>query len=263
MAASVLVSQIIENCRITESENGLEVVERFLVTGLDAASRSPQYDALLTSGLPAFGDPHPHIPGVLVRQRSPLPFLKSKNEVKVDVIWRTPTVTDLNPNDPPRIEFHATTTEVNSNKDLDGNIIKVDYKDRATQVGSYRQRKSTGILTFDFATRTDPTFLLSYFGRMNMMPWRLGEANTWMFYDMNIAKHKSSPWWLIHLGFDYDSDTHIQTCFWRDQQGIIPEDINQPINLTLNKAPKYPYGWTNAAPARQADFNLLGLPSAF
>ena len=269
MPATATIQNMIRDSQVTEDDTGLMIKESWLVTGLTKTARSPLYDALQASGLPAYGDAHPAEGEVYVKSRVPKPRLNSHTEAIVDITWRPKDFGQFTPTLAPRVQFHAFTREVQTSKNRDKTPIKVRYKTTIDGTDTIKERiarvndyKAMGTLEFDWAVSSDPSSILSYFNTYNSSAWRGGGKWCWHFADIAIEKQKYNPWWNVHATFLYDDETFIRTAFWTDKDGNIPKDVDQPIDPYVEEG-STKYGWKNVRTRDDSDFNSLGLPTGF
>lgn len=282
MPATIAIQKIVEECTLTEDDDGIKYVEPYLVDNLDPTSASPLYDALNAPGMPQWSDGHGYIPGITVRSRIPKPFAKnSKTQARVTIEYRPPDWGSALENQP-IIRFRAFTKEVTTSKLVGADpfsslstfsnpgVIRVKYNLTSApnsavpdQIGQTTMPKAMGVIEYDFIRNTDPTSLLQFHNKISSAPWRGQRKYTWMSIDLGIEKQKYRSGYHVHFAALYDEETHIKTVFYRDAAGNIPENIILPIDPYVVEPTEAPYGWRNVAPCAEKDFNLMGLPSVF
>lgn len=264
MAATIIARNKVVPAFLQEDENGLLVRETIHVDGLNPSSHSPLFDALRTPGMPAYRSPHPSIPDVFVRSRVPKPYLSSTTQAVVEVTYRSP---DFNsPDNGPIVKFHAFTKDVITHFDTKRNPIKVNYTPKTgqekfpEQIGQITNTKAMGVLEYDFYRQSNPQSMLTFFNRLNNVNFRGQPKYCWHLADLSIEKRMfSNAGWAIHVAMIYDEETFVKTSFYRLLNGLIPADIDYPVNVTKATG----NGWTNTVPLFTANFNLLGLPNNF
>ena len=88
---SVVEKETIIGSNLSQSEDGFEDTAIYRVTGLDAPGSEKKYQAITTPGLPQIGDPHPFIPGIVVRRIPRVTVEKGSFNAKVEVFYANPS----------------------------------------------------------------------------------------------------------------------------------------------------------------------------
>ncbi len=265
------LSELIQNTELVEDDNGIMYKTRVQVREIDPAQPCQLFHALNATNLPVWGQSHPVIPGIKVRSRIPRPFLNSKTETQVELVYRSPDLQQLDPNDRPIVKFRGFTREVKTNFYADHQrLIEVRYtpggagghatRPAKSQISSITAYKAFGVLEFELVRNSDPSWMLKYYNKLNRTPWRGYGQYCWFCSEIGIERQKGRSGYKVNAVFILDEETHIKTAFYRLHDGSIPEDIPRnfsPYETTVD------FGFANVAPAMPADFNLLGLPSGF
>lgn len=125
-----------EDARVQWTEAGLSATRGFLVTGLtgDAAKRG--IDALNVSGIPKYGDLYPGTAKCAAVDISAAPSKTSVGNFKVLVQYKDVTAKGGKPDDKAKatIRVIARTIEVETEKDVEGEPLKVEYIQKNEQM---------------------------------------------------------------------------------------------------------------------------------
>lgn len=253
------VEYLIDESQHSETETGVQIVEAYLVTGLD---RGPGLlsRAKWAAGVPVMHQPHDHEPGVFVVKRDPKPYLRSQTEAKVLITFGTPTTSSVGAG-LVTWRFHGTLRDRQTNFDYAGQKILVNYYatnevfGRPPVVGQVRGTVAQGVLEMWKYSTQPPTVTTGLLNKLNRSRWNAGEKWTWLCADVDVEPFGAG--YKLKYVFLYDPETHIRSAVYRDIQGFIPSDIEANLDKTVPEG----RGWTNARVQGDIEFGTLGLPN--
>jgi hypothetical protein len=232
---SIAISELVTEADARQNQNGLSATRAFLVTGLTSTT-GPMLQAMLTDGIPQYGEQHPDFPLIYVIDVHPTPFLKSsKTEARVVVTYGPPTGNNLANT---HTELSGFTRETRTNFDTEGQVIKVFYAaDQGPggtsnpEVGLVTGYKSLRVKVFEFITIDDPTTLSQFTNAVNDNTWADGAPYTWRIDRVEVAKAQFIAGYRVRVIAVYDPETWLKVAMWRDIHGHIPADIETPITM--------------------------------
>jgi hypothetical protein len=278
---SLFASYLKEESTVVEDINGIVLNEAYGVTGL-TPGRMALVQALSSTiaGLPQWGDVHPANNFMYCLKRVPRPLAKVSNyEAIVVCMFATPDI--ANPLFP-ILNYYGTSVETITNFDINGKPIEVNYTPTGkassstatdesvffespgndplpTQIGQVRGTKALGFLTYDFLLPQDPSYLSAYQNKLNSTTFRGGAPYTYLLKDVKYSQILFRNMWRVHLGFSFDSETHLHTAAYRLLGGIVPADID---SINIPKVLTSGNGYTNVLTNFTINFNQIGIPLA-
>lgn len=211
-----------------------------------------------------YGYPHPQEPSVFATEIIQEPWKNSRTQVRQTVTYRTPDFSNVVS---PKVSFTATTRDVETNFDIDGKKITVDYTvnsqaggppQSVTQVGLVSGLKACGIYEVEMEVGTIPTYGLQVINCLNSSTWNGGAKYTWLCRCFEFWELLYRPAWHIRAIFEYDQNTHFKIAAYRNIYGVVPEDID---DVDYTKPAKN--GWTRVRVSGLYNFNTLPVPTIF
>lgn len=119
------IIDIIEGSEVREGGEGYEATRIFVVEVAEGTAASAKcYAALTASGIPARGEAHPTIPGLVAEQRSATPLAgKARNKIIVKIGYRVLSATDIADSGAAVMEVSATLSAETTSRDSQGRLI--------------------------------------------------------------------------------------------------------------------------------------------
>ncbi|MDK1103987.1 MAG: hypothetical protein QGD93_10295 [Actinomycetota bacterium] len=141
---ATVTEDTIVGARARVTRNGWERERGFIVTDVDVSTGDLLKNAVDDPGVPDIGDEYPTDDSLILVEI--IPSTDSTTTAKLRLLYRVPTPGDVNPSDPDavQIEVGTSTTSVETDRDVEGTILEVEY------VGSPKdQQKQKGTVTVD------------------------------------------------------------------------------------------------------------------
>lgn len=232
--ASVLKSNIIQRFsgKIAGADSSITIGN--LIGGITPTGDLPVVQALNATGLPPRGDALGTTPPLYAQEFHPRPFARnSKTRMWVDVVYRPPI---FDPIGETIFELRSTTKTV-TRAYANGRKIEVPYRPSLLGIGdNVPMRPQTAqltdtvgveVLTVDYVTFSDPVSALRPF-RNAINDSGFNGAKKWCVFVSEIAirRVRFQAGWSVRIEMLHDPETWLQTAFWRDIGGIIPNDID-------------------------------------
>jgi hypothetical protein len=193
-----VVEDLIEGADAREGEDGYACTRTFIVEGVTGNAHARQYEALRSSGIPARGDAHPSIPGLVVDDRVASALRRSTSAVKVTVTYRPLSPTEIADSGAAVMEVGATLTSETRDRDAMGKKVyksrtDLTFDESGRLVGAttiyervtFEVQVPTIVLTFRRKTRTNPVVHAETF---------LGKIGDWGRADAYL-----SPWLITRI----------------------------------------------------------------
>lgn len=201
--AQIEVSDLIDKATYTESFGGLSATRQFMVSGLDAQANGKLFQAAAIPGIPRVGQIHEGNAQLYVSQIDVNPVVNSPTKAWVLVTYgsKSTTITPPSAAAKPTIEVGATSANIETSRDKDGNEMTLSYTTTAQNI-----QNVSGILasvgTIDTTVKqpfkasvqeSHPYFtfsrpepgifdfgkVLKYQNTVNTVPWFGSPARTW------------------------------------------------------------------------------------
>ena len=260
-----VTEDLVLGARFTLDRSGGVLLRVFEVTGLTPGKDTLAQAAIAQDGntgvrIPAYGQPHPAVPGLFVLQLEADPIKNSRTSATVKVRYASPEFGSV-PN-VVRIAIGGSTRQkLISKSPADGSLLLVKYTDPS---GSTLQNfvqvpalSPNTILEFTRQEGRSPLRLSTRFRRtVNAGPWQGGDAKTWLCRAIDARSLGNLTRWEVRYAFEYDPDGWDRIEYYVDPYtGKIPDDVQISQNNDQGVAKILPYAVT--------DFSALGLPNAF
>jgi hypothetical protein len=271
--AVTITEDLIAGARGRVTQNGKERVRVFYFDGLTSgalAATAPGIwaeceEALRTQKNVDYGLPHPTPADsdlvVIDMQGAPFQDM-SKAQAKYIVTYGNPSNAGFAI--VPRISFSGTARQVQTSKNADGTIIKVDYTPTGgsaapPQVARVTAFKNYGILIVERIETIVPALALAAIGCTNADTFQGTEPDTWMIRNVDFIEAGFTVGYKVRYAIEYSEEKDFRpVATFRNVFGQTPDDIDDidPGVVTGN-------GWIRAAPSAQFTFGFLGLPVVF
>src|SRR6185312_6116115 len=237
----------------------------FEVTGLTPGAQTLYQAAVAqdgTSGLriPAYGDPHPLVPGLYVSIIEADPVKNSRTCARVKVRYSSPELSSV-PNVVKVAIGGSSRAKILSKSPADGSLLTVKYTDPSGNVLQQFLQipvlSPNTILQFTRQELKSPLKLSTVLRRtVNSAPWQGGNAKTWICRAIDATSLNNLTRYEVKYTFEYDPDGWERLEYYTDPYtGKIPDDVQLSSDGSKGIASIQPYA--------TADFNQLGLPNAF
>ena len=207
---SIVKPDLISESTLTRNRNGYSVVRVYSVTGLDPASAlDPKYQAILTVGVPQYGEYHPTVPGLRVEEVLAVP--DSATVVHVHVHYATPGSGNRPPQlgDAPRLSVSAITTQEERSYGVDatGNVFALEATDPSTNVKQpVSVRLAVPQLSIRLLRREDQDPVpaaKAYVGTVNSNKFRNFDVGTLLCAAINAETDDAGKTYLVTYDFQY------------------------------------------------------------
>jgi len=247
---------------LTRTVDGFQVERVYIVDDVQGTPETRLYNAMATSGIPQYGDPHPILPDVLVTNISArLVSSKTPNQVSVNVSYSIPDKEDT-PADEDELAsgvpvISAALVNEDTFLDVNGEFMRVVFTRQFTQ-GIFRKTFHNAQVSVQrpqmrvTLTRTEPAIpkdtIAKFLGTVNAQPWSGFPEKTWLCSSIDVNDEKTG--FEVGYSFIYKSET------WRAEVTVgIPADVidDFPPDKTTGNG----YGVFDVY--HTEDFNLLGL----
>jgi hypothetical protein len=185
--------QLFEEVELVDDANGLHFTQAFYVQDIDGATSLADlmYKALTAPSVPVRFEPIDGVPGVLALNRRVKCF--PPKDATVFIEWGIAGIGAPISSDVIKIEGGATISEVQAQKDRDGNVLKVDWR---PQGGNWQGAQGGSAPTF--ITRPQLRFtrresdspehkLFNWVNKRNSNEWRGFPPKSWMLADVQFA----------------------------------------------------------------------------
>jgi len=257
-----VISDIAGKGSLTRTVDGYQVERVYIVDDVQGTPETRLYNAMATSGVPQYGDPHPILPDVLVTNiNARLVSSKTPNQVSVNVSYSIPDSEDT-PADEGELAsgvpvISAALTSEDTGFDINGEFLKVSFTTRFsgggfTRTNRYEQVSVQRPQMRVTLTRTEPeipkTRIAEFLGTINSQPWSGFPEQTWLCSSIDVDQEKTG--FEVKYSFVYRPGT------WKAVITIgIPENVidDFPPDVTSGNG----FGIFDVYPVK--DFNTLGL----
>ena len=260
-----LTEDLVLGARFTLDKAGGSLVRLFDVTGLTPGIDTLAQAAIAQDGasgvrIPAYGDPHPAVPGLFVNHVEAQPVSNARTSARVTVRYATPEAESV-PNAVGIRITGSSRAKYVGNDPADGSPWIVKYTD---PTGAVLQQflqvpalSPNTILEFTRQEIKSPLKASQKFRRkVNSGPWQGGGAKTWLCRAIDATSLNNLARYEVKYIFEYDPDGWTRLEYFRDPYtGKIPDDAKPSANGDQGVAKILPYA--------TADFSQLGLPNAF
>jgi len=223
--------------QITSGPDGLTLTRVALVEGLTSNADERMLEAITVTGIPRRGDFHPSIAGLAVASVSAVPV--GAGQARVTITYGVYNVT-LNPPDesaPPQVTVGSTVQGVETNLDVDGNAMKLDFfvadPDENGNV-FYRQVEYTGTVskqdpqTVARFSRREPfaplTKSKTYVGKMNSNAFLGDPPRYWLCTRIEGTSNDGGLTYQVEYEFQRNASTWDVTIVGIDDQTDQPPD---------------------------------------
>ena len=230
-----IIIDLIEGAGGRKSEDGWELTRVATVTGLSGNGHSKLKDAVdaVISAVGDIGSPHPGVSECVIVDFTPT--AKTSDKVDVRISYKENHEDDP---DYAEIEFQTNTSQVETNKDSEGNLIELfhTYTEKSNPMSKWDQPVSQNGMVSKLVPETTLTYTrfestspgaksLEYSGTVNsgdFDPVGTAAARTWLCTSISgkrVRKPSSSgitEQWQTTYTFQYRADTWDQTALYID-----------------------------------------------
>jgi len=217
-------------------------------------------DSSTGTRIPAYGDPHPGVPGLFVSSIEADPIPGNTTSALVKVRYTSPELYSV-PN-VSKITISGSNRVKQLSKDpTSSDALQVRYTD---STGSTLQEflqvpilSPNTILTFTRQEFKSPLATSIRFRRtVNASPWQSGAAKTWLCRAIDAVSLGNVARYEVKYVFEYDPDGWDRLEYYRDPHtGKVPTDVSESTTNDKGIARILPYG--------VSEFSQLNLPNAF
>lgn len=226
----IVHSDLVNTQSLSQTEDGYKAERTFYVTGLTGSKESRLYQAMQESGIPAFGDPHPIVPGIFVTDIQAEPISKDGEKAKISVLYEPPSDDSSDPDTGGAVSVTSNTLIETVHKDVSGELLWVDYYDqisigmasysRAVKTASV-QRPQVSVNFRRIEDQLPKESIEIYIGTINGMEWSGFPPKTWLCNSIIARPNKGK--YEVEYSFSYRRDS------WRASvamtvNGVIPND---------------------------------------
>lgn len=280
---------------IVRDANGWSATETYLIEGVTETDIDGRWeDALISSGLPAYGDAHPLLPinvnSIEIRPAGAGTTTTFTGTVRYGLLLAENQ--EPGEQNPPVLEVGATTQTVSTEVDRVGTMLKVGFLEKEWEKGAdnepdtlyYNYHEQIG--TVDVQTpqtvfrykRREPESpgnkSLNFVGRINSQKFLRFPPKTWLCTGITGTAQSVSGPWDVSYEFAYNPETWVATVAYVDDGGRVPAgvfvgDVQPAPPNTRRKYPTYnepiPVGTPLTGSVRrfdvlgEADFRLLNV----
>ena len=237
-----------------QTEEGLELTRIAVVTGVTGAAHKKLINALAVEGMPTIGSGHPDLATCKLRtieldsvtgDTIKLRLQYSQRAQGGD--WYPP------PEEPAQIEVGSSLTQVETNKDIDGNLITVEYTypddyklDEKLQGKTIKQCSLVSRMTPETTLIFHTTEYVSpgykskqYTNRVNDSVWQSGDAKTWLCTGIVGRSNDGGATFKVTYTFQYREDGWDEEAMFIDPNtGRPPEDVEDGVGIKKIKSHK-------------------------
>lgn len=260
-----ITEDLVLGARFTFNKSGGVLLRLFEVTGLRPGVDTLAQAAIAQDGstgfrMPAYGDPHPAVPGLFVHSIEADPVSNSRTAARVKVQYATPEAGSV-PNVVRVAITGSSRAKLISNDPKDGSPLMVKYTDSSGNVlQEFLQVPALApntVLEFTRQEAASPLRKSQRFRRkVNAGAWQGGDARTWLCRAIDATSLNNLARYEVKYIFEYDPDGWQRTEYYRDPYTRkIPDDVkpSDDNDKGIAKVPAY----------ATTDFAQLGLPNVF
>jgi hypothetical protein len=260
-----ITEDLVLGARFTIDKSGGVLTRLFEVTGLRPGIDTLAQAAIAQDGatgfrMPAYGDPHPAVPGLFVHGIEADPVSSSRTSARVKVQYATPEAGSV-PN-VVRVAITGTSRAKRVSTDPgNGSPLVVKYTDSSGNVLQELLQvpalSPNTVLEFTRQEAMSPLRKSQRFRRrVNAGAWQSGDAKTWLCRAIDATSLNNLARYEVRYIFEYDPDGWARTEYYRDPYtGKIPDDVKPSDDNDKGIAKVLPYA--------TIDFAQLGLPNVF
>lgn len=237
-----------------QTYDGLELTRIAVVTGVTGAAHKKLINALAAEGMPLIGSSHPDsatcwlqvieldsITGDIIKLRLQY-SQKSQSSDKYP-----------QPGEPAQIEVGSSLSQVEANKDIDGNLITVEYTypddyklDEKLQGETIKQCSLVSRLTpestliFNQTEYSSPGYKSKqYSNKVNDLVWQSGDEGTWLCTNIVGRSNDGGATYHVSYTFQYREDGWDDEAVFIDPNtGRPPEDVEDDVGIKKIKSHK-------------------------
>lgn len=247
--------------RVSFSREGWAVERTFIISGLSGSADRLLYNAISHASIPAYGQPHPAIPGIAVTSIDAEPLDVSGSQVRVRVQYSVPTQSDSEESevalDKVVISVGSTTQSGTTQKDKDGKqliaTLTQDDGTEAEQAGEVTIEIPQTVIHFERREPSDPIAKsIEFVGTVNDA--RIGALfpeRTLLCTEIEGTTEGIGLPYQVSYSFQYNRDTWDATYVFVDTETDKPhEDASTETGNGVVTSRVYP----------EANFSKLSLP---
>lgn len=253
------VKDIIEGASVSRTPEGINATRIFQVSELSGNPTAILFNALITSGIPQLGDPHPSVPNVNAVDFNVTP--NGEKQAIVSVIYKPPIFENKVSSDAEvtQIEVGSTVQSVETNFDVDGNELVVEHKELAgtvlaedaikPQLATVEKQIPMTLLRLSRRELGDPLFKSRTFvGTVNDKPFINDPAKFWLCTGIQGANIDGGKNYNVVYEFQRNPDT------WGTRIIVINSETGRPPTPLVEGE-----GFKDVEVYETTDFNQLNL----
>lgn len=233
---SSVTEDVLKGVRARRTRNGWERERQFTVVDVTVVTDLLQ-DAADDAGVPQIGAEFPTDDTLILVEQIPRALTTTSAEIRL--LYRVPKAGDVNPTDPDatQIEVGTVTRSVETNEDLDGSILEVDWSGAPDD-----QKPQRGTITKDFPTTTfvfrrnesasPEDKSVEYVPSINKNAFRGYPPGTWKCTGITGSSDDNEETFDVVHTFEYSEEGWQQKLLWID-----PDTGKQPGARDGNPAP--------------------------
>ncbi len=255
----MIVKDLIEAQVLTRDSDGFTAERVFIIDEITGQPETRLYNAIQSSGIPAFGDPHPTIPDIQVTEIQANPAT-SGSQIKINVVYSVPDNSDgSTDNSSGSITVNSSLITEEVFEDINGDTLKADYKifvdstntnvTVSTKYATVDVQRPQMVVTFRrLEDQVPKTVINDFLGVVNSTDWSGFPAHTWLCTNITVSPNKDK--------FDVDYSFAFNQQSWQVEV-IVPLTDTQANNFPIDKATGNGYSVYDVYKSR--NFNELGL----
>lgn len=277
--AQIAVQDLIDQARYWESISGIGATRKFLVTGLSEQPEKKLFEAAACPGLPRVGQVHPGNPQLYCSNVDVSPAgdqFTTSAFVIVTYGSKSTTLTQPSASAPVTVEVGATSSNIETTVDKDGNDMWLYYTPQVQNmqgVGTPPILVSVGTIPgkeiqqpfkasvqeshpYFTMSRLEPGIfnfqkVLLYQNKVNSVPFFGGDPRTW--YCAAIRATKQGNNYQVSYEFQYRAKT------WNVEGIFVDPSTGAPVADPVDGDPGKGVGHASFKVLQEADFNSLNL----
>lgn len=216
------------NSRISFDSNGFRVERVAHVTGVSGNQEAQLYRAIVDSGLPRHGDPHPTVPGVRLQSLTAEPV--SGDRYRVTMVYVDDSETPSSGSENSTVRASANTTLEETKTDTDGNRLETRWLLNTRWFTAEVERPR---VIYDF-TYTAPRFpkrvIDTYLGHVNSKRWNGYAKKAVLCTGVNVDQQGED--YRVRMTFQINEDTWLYRASV-NAEGLTAHPTNPDPQLNL------------------------------
>ena len=257
----MIVSDWVNGSTIKRGKDGFSAERIFFVDDVGGNAEQKLYNAMIQSGIPQYGDPHPFLPEVQVTNITAVPH-KNGQQIRINVSYSLPSVQDVaeteseDENSPGTVSLNSSTSREVAFRDINGELLRTQYVDQIagnisiqTKYAEADVQRPQLQVTFSRTESEIPKDRIdTYLGKVNSTAWSGYAPKTWLCSSITARENQNK--FDVTYRFLYNKET------WRLEviHGLTQEQADAlPIDVETGN------GYAVYDVYESADFNALGV----